>query len=366
MLKEYNPDMIILAREYRGLTQKELANNSSLKQPQIAMIEGGIENSASTETILSISNALNFPVEFFYLKEDRLGFGSSSVYYRKSSSITAADRKYISSITNLVRIGIKHFIDSVDIEYDFTLPFIDLKNIDGSPGKAAGIIRAIWGVPDGPINNLTNLIERSGVIIVECDFGVKGLSGTSIRLTNTPPIIFVNKELKPDRYRFTLAHELAHLVIHDKPRETMEDEADEFASELLMQSHEFKISVSQFGKQPTLRNLIALKPYWKVAVSAMIMRMHQINFISEKTKRSLFIQMSNLKMRLNEPQPFKREKPTLFSKLVKAAIGDFDNNVNLAKDIMKLPEDIFKLLYASSLEEDVVTPPAQAHRLRLV
>lgn len=366
MLKEHNPDMIVLAREYRGLTQKELADNSSLKQPQIAMIEGGVENSASAETILAISKALDFPVEFFYLKEDRLGFGSSSIYYRKSSSITAADRKYISSITNLVRIGIKYFMDSVDIESDFNLPFIDLKNMDGSPGKAAAIVRATWGAPDGPISNLTNLIERSGVIVVECDFGIKGLSGTSMRLTNVPPIIFINKELPPDRYRFTLAHELGHLVIHDKPSETMEEEADEFAAELLMQSHEFKISVSQFGERPTLRNLIALKPYWKVAVSAMIMRMHQINFISERTKRSLFIQMSNLKMRLNEPQPFKKEKPTLFSKLVKSAIGDLDNDFALARDVMKLPEDVFKLLYASSLADETATHSDRSHQLRLV
>ncbi|SDY40132.1 ImmA/IrrE family metallo-endopeptidase [Nitrosomonas sp. Nm33] len=352
MLKPLNPEMIILAREYRALTQKELADASSLKQPQIAMIEGGIENSASIDTIKAISEALNFPIEFFYMPENRLGFGSSSVYYRKSSSITASDRRYISSITNLIRIGIRKFMDFVEIESDFSLPYIDLEQVDGSPSKAASIMRATWGLPDGPIQNLTNFVERTGVIVVEVDFGLRGISGTSIRITDTPPIIFISSALTPDRYRFTLAHELAHLVIHDVPRETMEDEADEFASELLMQKHEFKISASQFGKQPTLRNLIALKPYWKVAVSAMIMRLHQLNMISENTKRSLFIQMSNLKMRLNEPQPFQKEKPILFSKLVRSAIGDLTNETDVSKNIMKLPQDVFKFLYASSLHEE--------------
>lgn len=358
-----NPDMVILAREYRALTQKELAEAAFIKQPQIAMLEGGIENSASTETIEAISKALDFPVDFFYQPEPRLGFGSSSVYYRKMSSITAADRKSISSITNLTRMGLKRLLDAVEVDSDLVLPRVDLKDVDGSPGKAAAIVRAAWSLPDGPIQNLTNFVERSGVIIVESDFGTRGISGTGMRLANLPPIIFINNALPPDRYRFTLAHELAHLVLHDAPHETMEDEADEFASELLMQKSEFKVSVSQFGGKPTLRNLIALKPYWKVAVSAMIMRMGQLGIISEQTKRSLFIQMSNLKMRLDEPQPFSKEQPVLYSKIVQSAIGDLSNDMDVATQVMKMPTDVFKRLYASSLRAGT---PASVSHLRLV
>jgi len=334
-----------------------------IKQPQIAMLEGGIENSASAETIEVISKVLDFPVDFFYQPEPRLGFGSSSVYYRKMSSITAADRKSISSITNLTRMGLKRLLDAVEVDSDLVLPRVDLKDVDGSPGKAAAIVRAAWSLPDGPIQNLTNFVERSGVIIVESDFGTRGISGTGMRLANLPPIIFINNALPPDRYRFTLAHELAHLVLHDAPHETMEDEADEFASELLMQKSEFKVSVSQFGGKPTLRNLIALKPYWKVAVSAMIMRMGQLGIISEQTKRSLFIQMSNLKMRLDEPQPFSKEQPVLYSKIVQSAIGDLSNDMDVATQVMKMPTDVFKRLYASSLR---VGTPASVSHLRLV
>lgn len=363
MLGLVNPDMVILAREYRALTQKELANAASVKQPQIAMLEGGVESAASTETIKAISKALDFPMEFFYQPEPRLGFGSSSVYYRKMSAITAADRKSISSITNLTRIGLKRLLDAVDVDADLALPRVDLKDVEGSPSRAASIVRAAWSLPDGPIQNLTNLVERAGVIIVESDFGTRGISGTGMRLANIPPLIFVNSALPPDRYRFTVAHELAHLVLHDAPCETMENEADEFASELLMQKTEFKVSVAQFGGRPTLRNLVALKPYWKVAVSAMIMRMGQLGVISEESKRSFFIQMSNLKMRLDEPQPFPKERPALYSKIVKAAIGDFPEDADVANRIMKMPADVFKRLYASSLGAET---PASFSHLRLV
>lgn len=357
-----NPDMVILAREYRGLTQKELAAAALAKQPQIAMIEGGMDGAASAETMQAISKALNFPIKFFYQNEPRLSFGSSSVYYRKMSAITAANRKAISGITNLARIGLKKIMEAVEIEADLALPHIDVESEQGSPSKAAAVLRATWHLPDGPIQNLTNMVERSGVVIIESDFGASGISGTSMRLANMPPVIFLNSALPPDRYRFTLAHELGHLVLHSAPRETMEDEADEFASELLMQKVEFKVSVSQFGGRPTLRQLVQLKPYWKVAISAMIMRMGQLDIISPDAKRSMFIQMSNLKMRLDEPQPFPKERPKLYANLVKGAIGDLPGDTDTVLQVMNLPDDVFTRLYASSLREEKPAPS----RLRLV
>lgn len=358
-----NPDMVILAREYRQLTQRGLAEAVNIKQPQIAMIEGGLEGAASAETMAAIGVALTFPIDFFYQSEPRLDFGSSSVYYRKMSAITAANRKSIASITNLARIGLKRLLDAVEVDSDLPLPRLNLDDVEGSPSKAASIVRAAWSLPDGPIQNLTNFIERSGVIIIETDFGTRNISGTSMRLANLPPLIFLNSALPPDRYRFTLAHELGHLVLHDVPRETMEDEADEFASELLMQKTEFRVSVSQMGARPTIRHLISLKPYWKVAISAMVMRMGQLGIISEESKRSFFIQMSNLKMRMDEPQPFPKERPALYPKIVKSAIGDIPGDDDTLGQILKMPRDVIKRLYASSLREET---PAAFSRLRLV
>ena len=362
LMEQVNPDMVILAREYRALTQRELADAAKIKQPQVAMIEGGVGGAASSETIGAIANALSFPLDFFFQSEPRLGFGSSSLYYRKMSTITAADRKSISSITNLSRIGLKRLLDAVEVDTDLSLPRVHLKDVGGSPSKAASVIRAAWGLPDGPVQHLTSFVERCGIIIIESDFGTRGISGTSMRLANLPPLIFLNNSLPPDRYRFTLAHELGHLVLHDAPRETMEDEADDFASELLLQKTEFKVSVSQFGARPTLRNLVALKPYWKVAISSMIIRLGDLGIISDDYKRSMFIQMSTLKMRMTEPQPFDKETPTLYANIIKSALGDLPTEMDIPAKIMKMPADVFTRLYASSLLADKPAPS----RLRLV
>ncbi len=354
---QINPEMIILAREFRGMTQAGLAEKSHVKQPQIAMIEAGNESAASDEVLARIANVLNFPMDFLTSNEHRLGFGSSSVFYRKKASLTAANRKQIEGITNLTRIAIKKTLTAVDIQTKLKLHKIDLEDESCTPRQVAERVRSAWLIPDGSIQNLTSLVESAGVIIVESDFGTNGIDGTSIWVAETPPFIFLNKNLPPDRYRFTLAHELGHLIMHDIPHESMENEADEFASELLMQTSEFKVATFQFGSKPTLRQLAQIKPYWKVSIAAMIMKLHQLSHINETTKRTLFIMMSNAKMRLNEPQGFEKEKPLLLKKIVTASIKENGFNENQTMNFLKLPYDVIMQLFGAFLQEGQIRKP---------
>ncbi|NOT65643.1 MAG: ImmA/IrrE family metallo-endopeptidase [Methylotenera sp.] len=348
---QVNPEMVILAREFRGLTQKDLALKAVVTQPQIARVEAGIEQSASDEVLERIAKALNFPMSFLTSNENRLGFGSSSVFYRKKSSLTAANRKQIEGVTNLSRIAIKKTLDAVDIQTKLQLPKYDLDLTEYTAKQVAERVRAMWLIPDGAVQNLTSLVESAGVIIVEADFGTNGIDGTSIWVAETPPFIFLNKNLPPDRYRFTLAHELGHLVLHDIPHERMEEEADEFASELLMQTSEFKAATFQFGSKPTLRQLAQIKPYWKVSIASMIMKLHQLNHISDAQKKSFFIMMNTAKIRMNEPQGFEKEKPLLLKKIINASIKENGFNENQITDFLKLPIDVVMQLFGSFLQE---------------
>ena len=62
----FNPEMLVLAREYRGMTQKDLASISGVTQSQIAQMENGTVSSASEETVSNVLRHLNFPNEFWF------------------------------------------------------------------------------------------------------------------------------------------------------------------------------------------------------------------------------------------------------------------------------------------------------------
>src|SRR5690606_17280228 len=95
--------------------------------------------------------------------------------------------------------------------------------------------------PNEPVRNICNLLESNGIIIVEIDAFEK-FDGVSFVTDGGNPVIVINKRFSNDRKRFTIAHELGHLLMHsiDNPaiplhrHKLKEGEANEYASEFLM------------------------------------------------------------------------------------------------------------------------------------
>lgn len=104
-------------------------------------------------------------------------------------------------------------------------------------------LRATWGVPSGPVRDLARLIEeRSGALVVVTAFpdGVDGLTLTDPHAGNT--VLAVGETVHWERQRFTLAHELGHLIAGDRVVEAVtptsssptETAASEFARNFLV------------------------------------------------------------------------------------------------------------------------------------
>lgn len=60
--KPINGEMLLLARNRRGKTQKELATGTGVAQAAISRIENGTRDVLSLEEIQSIARFLGFPV----------------------------------------------------------------------------------------------------------------------------------------------------------------------------------------------------------------------------------------------------------------------------------------------------------------
>ena len=362
MNKEINGELITLAREYRGVTQTHVSKAASIGQGTLAKLEGGLLTAVSDDLVARIAHALKFPVSFFYLNEERVGFGSSSYYYRKKSRVSAADRKYITGVVNLYRISLNTFLKSVDMNAERELPTYEIDDFEGDAAEIARALRAAWGVPDGPIKNVTRLLENAGVIVVPCDLKTKHMDATSIHLTNSPPMVFANTYSSGDRLRFTLAHELGHLVMHMRsaPYEEMEDEADAFAAEFLAPQIEIRAQLRRLGKI-RIADLLGLKPYWKISVASLLVRAGQMGLLTESQKRYLWTEMSRLGYRTKEPVEIPREEPANFSGLVDHIINNLGYSAEDLADSVSLNIDDLYVLY-----RDCLPKRPEATRLRVV
>lgn len=327
MTIKVNPEMVILAREFRGLTQEQLGKSIGVTQAKIAKIEGGLQPELTETHAKFLCSALDFPISFFQQNEELLGWGSSAYYYRKKASITAIDRKRIQGQVNLCRIHIKKFLQSVEIENTRDLPILDLEDYSDSPIQAARAMRTFWSLPDGPIKNVTSLIESAGVVIVPIDFGTNSMDATSIRLNGFPPMIFINVSMSNDRWRWTLVHELAHLLMHQVPNETMEDQADSFTAEFLLPEIEMKPQFARIGKI-RLQDLANLKPFWKVSMQALLMRASNLEQIQRSEAQYLWMQIGKLNYRTHEPHPLPKEEVKTYPAMVQF----FDNELHYTRE----------------------------------
>jgi Zn-dependent peptidase ImmA (M78 family) len=161
----------------------------------------------------------------------------------------------------------------------------------------------------GPIRNLTSAIERAGVCIVPL-IALPGIDGLS-SWVNGVPVIGISTSIPGDRFRFTLAHELMHLLVHSRPTDYTESEANRFAGALLMPQTEFE---SVLPVRPQLRDFVNLKSSWGIAVSALVYRAHELGHLDDKRYRALQIQMS--KWRRAEPGTFQPVFGELLPRLI--------------------------------------------------
>lgn len=112
---------------------------------------------------------------------------------------------------------------------------------------------------------MVRLLERAGIIIT-IRFGVPEVDAIAQVVPELPPMIFVNQDAPMDRLRFTLAHELGHLVMHAFPHPELEEEANRFAAEFLMPVANIR---TQFA-QVSLPVLAMLKKVWRVSMAALL------------------------------------------------------------------------------------------------
>ena len=156
-----------------------------------------------------------------------------------------------------------------------------------------------------------------------------------------PPIFFVNSESPSDRTRFSLAHEVGHVIMHQTPVGDQEAQADQFASEFLLPSRE----VGPQLKPISVERAAALKPYWKVSMAAIIKKAFDLKKISESYYRKLFTQMSKLGYRLNEPNPLMPEEPTVINDLIGVHLTELHYSVPELADVVCEKEHRFRERY---------------------
>jgi Zn-dependent peptidase ImmA (M78 family)/transcriptional regulator with XRE-family HTH domain len=337
-------EMLRLARQRKGFTQKQAAAKLGIVQPVLSRYENAVSD-PDDALLLKASLVYDLPPKFFDLREPVYG-PPVSVHPmpRAKADVTVRDLDMVTAELNIRVMQLRRFLDAVDYEPPTDLPDLEIERY-GSAEKVAAIVRAHWRLPSGPVKNLTTLAERAGVVVGTSEFGGASVSGMTFKVPSQPPLILLNAYHPADRMRFTLAHELGHLAMHRFPTPTMEDEANEFASSLLMPRAEIAAAFS--GRRITLELLAALKPEWKVAMQALLMRASTLGCLTANQNRYLWQQISARGWRLHEPAEldFEHEKPTILRSIIRNHLEVLGYSIADLCNIIPIYEHEFVRMY---------------------
>jgi Zn-dependent peptidase ImmA (M78 family)/transcriptional regulator with XRE-family HTH domain len=336
-LSPLNPEMLTLARDSRGRTQKEVADAAGVTQGLISKAEDGLVP-IDPEKLRLIAEYLDYPEKLFLEPGHVREVGSACLYHRKRKTLPAKVLKKLDARMFMRNVNIRKLFDGLDVESDRLFHTLDIDEYGGSPVEVARALRAAWRVPDGPIPNLTRLIESAGGIILMEDFGHRKLFGMSCWTTRGHPFFFLNSAVPAAELRWTLAHELGHLTMHHiAPSGDPEIEADAFAGEFLAPEALFRPDCRRL----TFDRLPNLKSYWRLSMKGIIKRAQTVGAIDQTTTVRLYKQHSARGYNTVEPYPVAPEPPTLIRSAIDVHLTDHEYTLNELATALLLNEAEF-------------------------
>ncbi len=280
-----------LARLISGYSLQELGERvGGTTRQYIQQLEK--DNKKPTpELINALAYELKVEGTFFFeqisnhIKEDEC-------HFRKlKTTLVSAKRECTARATIINKI-----VDKLDSYLD--LPTVDFPHFEVESlidtERAAIESRKHWGLGSGPIQSMVRVLENAGAVIV--NFGAISEKVDALSIHRNRPIVLLNPTKSAPRTRMDLAHEKAHIILHngiETGDKTTEMQADYFASSFLLPRAAL---LKEYGVNKRARidwNLLkSIKIKWGVSFRAIIYRLNQLEIITPSQYRTANIHMS--------------------------------------------------------------------------
>lgn len=207
--------------------------------------------------------------------------------FRKKQSLTG---KKLELLKDIIQNEISKYVEVLElnnIKEDIKIIKYKCNSLEEAEDAAINFRKKINLSDNIPMSDLTSVLENIGINIVyiENKGDFDGFDGLSEIVNGIPFIVVLKDGSDSYRQRFTLAHELGHLVMDiDDAEEKM---CNRFAGALLMPKQAI---VKELGINRNFINefeLKSIKQEYKVSYKALVFRLKELNIIGDYTFRVL-------------------------------------------------------------------------------
>lgn len=353
---------LVRLRTARGLSQADLADKSGISRQAYRALETG-QSAPRGRTLMAMAHALRVPVQDLLRPARKL----HSVRFRANrklatrSQVLADVARWLDDYTELEKL--------LGATRKPRLPAPS----GGDPAALAARVRKTFRLKEQElIRDVCGLLEDNGVKVYRPRVASEHFFGLSVGAKGGGPAVVVNtwERISVERWIFSAAHELAHLLMHlgafnvEKSEEnpTEERQADLFASHFLMPNGVFESEWDEARGLPLVDRVFKLKQMFHVSYKTVLYRVQE-NSGDKRIWQKFFSDYKRghgrVPGRTEEPQPLDER--------------DFGNPVPAAKtarEPARLPEGFFvedrlARLVREAVEKQLITMSRAGEILRV-
>lgn len=320
-----------------NLSMKELANRIGVTSMAISNYEKGLRT-PDMQILHKLADALHVNVmDFLAVRNKDLKFLHGE--FRKNSNLGKTKQLFVHES---IEEYFNRFFNIIFIWGEAVLPKAPkchaLHLADNDDENAKNLRLLLNLAPAGPVGNLVDILENNGILIYTHEFGDVGFSGIN-GLINSRPYIAINKSMTPERQRFTIVHELVHMIFiwpDDMKTSSCDHKANSIAGAFLFPRNDV---IRELGPRRSgiYRDMELSAKEYGISMLCLAYRAKEANIVSEAIYRGFMIKASQSGWRKNEPSRIESEESCLFQQLVFRAVAEDEISVQKGAELLQVP-----------------------------
>jgi Zn-dependent peptidase ImmA (M78 family)/DNA-binding XRE family transcriptional regulator len=320
-----------LARTKARMSQRALADQAGVTAMSISKYENN-EMMPGSDVLLKLADALDVRMEFFLRSAPELAI---QPVYRKHSRMGQKAQE-------AVKAQIQDWLERYLLIESFYPGDVCVKMPEGYPRQVetledteeiANALRAAWQLGDNPIDNLMELLEEKG-IKVGLVKGDDDFDACTFLYDGETPAIAANENRPSDRQRFSLAHELGHIMMQVAKEVDEEKAAHRFAGAFLVPADAALMELGTVRRYLDPFELMMLKEKYGMSMAAWIHRAKELGILSESAADRMRQWFNGRGWRKREPTELPQEKPRRMHRLVRRLVAEEVISESRAAELM--------------------------------
>lgn len=313
------------ARSASGFSMAALGKAVGVSANMIKKYEHN-DSLPSSLTLIKLSKALGVRSEYFFRP---IQIELKGVEYRKRSSTS---KKILNRIHSDVLDQAERWQELANLWPVFPIKkfeqpnqlltnIVSLDQVD----DFSDALRDKWFLGLNPIPDLIDVLESKGILVIVTDVE-KGAKFDGLQAeVSGQPVVVVSSNWPGDRQRFTLAHELGHLLLHDRLSPELDEEkaCNRFASAFILPKLALYQHLGNKRFNIEARELYLLKHEFGLSMAGCLYRAKDLDVIDSRLHKRTSISFSKKGWRKQEPgEIYPSEKTFLFQQLVYRGLSE--------------------------------------------